>query len=291
MQKTCIINNYPMSYVEQGNGPTLLLVHGSLADYRYWAPQVSDLSSHFRVIALSLRYYWPWQWTGEDENFTIEQHASDIAAFISSIVGEPIHLIGHSRGAEVALQVALRFPELLNSLVLADPFVEFVSSCPRAGEAVKTANIAPAASESRQIAMELIKAGKVEAGLELFINTVSGDGVWRRLNQRRRQMPLDNAYTLLGQLQNVSHPFRRDALAAIHVPILLVNGERSADIYRKTVDTLGRIWPDAARITVAAAAHAMNAENPRAFNAAVLDFISPDSIIQGGANRLNSDSA
>ena len=137
MQKTCIINNYPMSYVEQGNGPTLLLVHGSLADYRYWAPQVSDLSSHFRVIALSLRYYWPWQWTGEDENFTIEQHASDIAAFISSIVGEPIHLIGHSRGAEVALQVALRFPELLNSLVLADPFVEFVSLMPQSGRSRK----------------------------------------------------------------------------------------------------------------------------------------------------------
>src|SRR5713101_8760100 len=62
--KTLPANGYPMSYLERGDGPTVVLVHGALSDYRYWTPQISSLSSHFRLIAVSLRHYYPERWNG-----------------------------------------------------------------------------------------------------------------------------------------------------------------------------------------------------------------------------------
>ena len=47
-----------MAYIEQGQGPPLVLVHGALIDYRYWAAQVEQFSAAHRVIAVSL------DWTG-----------------------------------------------------------------------------------------------------------------------------------------------------------------------------------------------------------------------------------
>jgi hypothetical protein len=37
-----------MAYYDRGLGPTVVLVHGSLSDYRYWMPQISSLSPHYR---------------------------------------------------------------------------------------------------------------------------------------------------------------------------------------------------------------------------------------------------
>jgi hypothetical protein len=57
--KTLSVSGYPMAYVERGFGPTVVLVHGATSDYRYWAPQLESLPSRFRVVAVSLRHYYP----------------------------------------------------------------------------------------------------------------------------------------------------------------------------------------------------------------------------------------
>ncbi len=53
--RTLHVNGYGMAYAEHGTGAPLLLVHGSLLDQRYWAPQMGPLGEDFRVVAPSLR--------------------------------------------------------------------------------------------------------------------------------------------------------------------------------------------------------------------------------------------
>jgi pimeloyl-ACP methyl ester carboxylesterase len=48
-----------LPYLERGAGEPLLFVHGSLCDYRYWAPQMEPLAQQFRCIVPSLSHYWP----------------------------------------------------------------------------------------------------------------------------------------------------------------------------------------------------------------------------------------
>ena len=51
------INHYPMAYQQHGRGEAVVLVHGSMGDYRTWIAQVPELSRHYRVFNLSLPRY------------------------------------------------------------------------------------------------------------------------------------------------------------------------------------------------------------------------------------------
>ncbi|MCJ2115670.1 hypothetical protein MKK65_03510 [Methylobacterium sp. J-001] len=73
------MQGYPLAYQEAGSGEPIVLVHGSLGDYRIWYAQVPVLSKQYRVLSLSLRHYYPERWDGVGEDFSISQHAADVA--------------------------------------------------------------------------------------------------------------------------------------------------------------------------------------------------------------------
>src|SRR5690242_12781309 len=78
--KTVTVNGYPMAYTDTGSGEPLVLVHGALNDYRIWYAQVPEFSKRYRVIALSLRHYYPEKWDGKGPGFTILEQAEDVVA-------------------------------------------------------------------------------------------------------------------------------------------------------------------------------------------------------------------
>lgn len=115
------INGYNMAYVEVGEGPPLVCVHGTLGDFRVWSPVLGPLSRRHRVLALSLRHFFPEHWDGAGSDFTIAQHVADVIGFVETLDGRPADLLGHSRGGHIAFRVAQQRPDLLRKLVLADP--------------------------------------------------------------------------------------------------------------------------------------------------------------------------
>src|SRR6266498_1583759 len=50
-------NGLSFAYVDEGSGTPVVLVHGSVSDYREWSKQMSQLARHYRVIAYSRRYH------------------------------------------------------------------------------------------------------------------------------------------------------------------------------------------------------------------------------------------
>src|SRR5437763_190509 len=72
------VNDHDMAYIEVGNGRPLVCVHGTFNDFRCWSPVLGPLSRKHRVIALSLRHFFPEQWDGRGGKFTIAQHVSDM---------------------------------------------------------------------------------------------------------------------------------------------------------------------------------------------------------------------
>jgi pimeloyl-ACP methyl ester carboxylesterase len=103
-------------YDQRGAGEPLVLLHGGVVDTRFFEPNIDALAARFRVFALELRGHGH---TPDVEGpFTYEALAQDTIDFIDAVVGGPVHFVGHSVGAGVALHVALRRPDLMRRLVL-----------------------------------------------------------------------------------------------------------------------------------------------------------------------------
>lgn len=260
------VNGYPMTYQDAGSGPTVVLIHGSIVDYRTWEPTVSELSSRFRVVAPSLRHHYPEPWDGVGTDFTIEQHAADVAALVEFLAVGQVHLLGWSRGGLVAVEMARQRPELIKTLILEDGTISV------AGEETDTMRHAKASVDNRLSALKsAIQCGEFERGAQQLVDALNGSGAWSRMPQERRQMMLDNIRTALA---DVRKPIPSEALAAFRMPMLLLTGENSPKSYAEFYESLRMICESGPTVVIPNAAHLMHVDNPVAFNEAVTKFVS-----------------
>lgn len=252
-----------------GSGRPLLMIHGSLCDYRYWAPQMSAFATNHRAIAVSLRRCWPERWDGAGDGYSIEAHVEDLISFVESLDAGEIDLIGHSRGGLVAFRMAQQQPRLVRRLVLAEPGVMPDASF------IEAANLDREQTEAwTRAAASRIAAGDIEGGVQLFIDGVSGTDIWKRTVPGFKRMALDNAHTLLGQAREHRKDITRAELEALRTPTLLIGGALSPKPFPQMLELLEHHLPDARRVMIPGARHAMNLSAPSVFNAAVLGFLS-----------------
>ncbi|QRY76891.1 alpha/beta hydrolase [Pseudomonas sp. PDNC002] len=265
------VNDYELTCREAGRGIPLVLVHGSLCDYRYWQGQFEALSARYRVIAPSLRHYFPEQWDGEGSGFTTGQHVGDVLALLDQLPG-PVHLLGHSRGGNLCLRVALAAPQRLRSLAMADPGGDF-SQDVFAHASIESPLSPMERNQFRQQALDMIRTGQIQAGLELFVDTVSGSGVWARSSRQFQEMATANAMTLIGQVQDHPAPIALAQLQELRLPVLLIGGARSPEPFPRIVQALQAGISDARTSMIAGASHGMNVIRPATFNRIVLEFV------------------
>ena len=255
-------------YVISGSGEPLVFVHGSLCDYRYWSSQTEFLSKHFLCMSVSLSHYWPADDACIQGDFGWKTHVAELAEFIAAMDLGPVHLVGHSRGGCVAFHVAREYPRLVKTLTLADP------GGPLQIDGMSEASLPPATNVLRAKVADLIESGAIDAGLELFVDSVSMPGFWRKSPSSFRTMAIDNAATLPKQFRDPLPAYSRDAARDVQCRTLLIEGEKSPRMFRKNVDKLAD-WVDyAEKQTIAGASHGMNVAKPGVFNRLVHAFVS-----------------
>ncbi len=252
-----------IAYVAEGQGPTLLLVHGSLCDYRYWEPQLRSLANRFHVVAPSLAHYHPRLPSAGHHPFSWYWHVQQLARFIQRSDFGRVHLLGHSRGAAVAWRLAVQHPELLSSVTLLDP----------GGPQGEATHFPPEVEALRTEAVRLIEVGQVDDGLRLFVDSVSRQGFWDRGGENFREMARDNAATLAPQLRDMLPRYWAEEARRCKLPVLLMDGERSPKMYRDNADFLQQSLPRVTRRTIAGASHGMSFTHVTRVNTAIVEFI------------------
>nr|WP_276081445.1 alpha/beta hydrolase [Methylobacterium sp. GC_Met_2] len=263
-----VVDGYPLTYQVTGSGEPLVLVHGSLNDYRIWYAQVPEFAKKYRVITMSLRHYYPERWDGKGDDFSVSQHAEDVAALIKQLGLSKVHLLGHSRGGAVVLMVAKAHPELIKTLILED--------------ASGMEGLLPDTPESRKMASETkelvgglrrnLADGNVEKAAQEFTDGLGGPGTWAKRSPAQRQILLDNMGTGVdsGERGNITCA----DIAKFDFLVLTLTGERSPKRYGEAFAAAQRCNAAVPTpIVIPNAAHAMNRENPEPFNASVLEFL------------------
>ncbi|WP_075795741.1 alpha/beta fold hydrolase [Massilia putida] len=256
-----------MPYVTRGTGAPLQFVHGSLCDYRYWNGQLDVLSQRFQCVSVSLSHYWPVDDTSIPGAFSWSTHVAELAEFITAMGIGPVHLVGHSRGGCVAFHLAREYPYLVQSLTLADP------GGPLLIDGMPEAPTAPATDALRAQAAALIGNGDIDAGLELFVDSVSMPGIWRKSPTAFRTMAIDNADTLPKQFRDPLPAYTRAAAESIRCRTLLIAGAKSPRVYRQNVETLVEWIADAEQRVIAGASHGMNVTHAAEFNRTIEAFV------------------
>jgi esterase len=263
------VNGYDMAYLEVGQGPPLVCVHGTLGDFRVWSPVLGPLSQRHRVIAVSLRHFFPAHWDGVGADYTIAQHVADVIAYIEALGAGRVDLMGHSRGGHIAFRVAQQRPDLLRHLVLAEPGGDLDASLAAIG-----ATAAPSSFGTRYVAAaQRIAAGDIDGGLAIFSEIVDGVDAWPRVAPTVRQTWRDNARTLFGQINERRQPFTLTDAEAIHTPTLFVGGADTPGALPAVLRSLAAHVPSARAEIIPNARHFMFEDDPVRFSAAVLEFL------------------
>lgn len=111
-------NGIRQHYIEAGEGPPVVLLHGFPETNYAWRKQIPVLSQHYRVIAPDLRGYGKTEKpaTGYDKR----NMALDLVALLDHLGIDRIALVGHDRGARVATRFAKDHPQRLDRLVVMD---------------------------------------------------------------------------------------------------------------------------------------------------------------------------
>lgn len=114
------INGIRLHWVEQGQGPVILLLHGFPEFWYSWRHQIDPLAAAgFRVIAPDMRGYNESAKPGDIDEYRIDRLTADIAALINRVSPSgKVVLVGHDWGGLVAWYTAMAHPDLLDRLVI-----------------------------------------------------------------------------------------------------------------------------------------------------------------------------
>jgi pimeloyl-ACP methyl ester carboxylesterase len=248
----------PIACWRSGEGPPLVLVHGTAADHGRWSPVLPAFEERFAVCAVDRRGRGG---SGDAEGYAIEREFEDVAAVVVSL-GEPVTLLGHSYGALVALEGAL-LTEKVRKLVLYDPGIEV------AGEEI----YAPEVIERLEA---LLEAGDRDGVVATTMREVAGlppETVEHMRSQPAWQARVAAAQTIPRELRAVkAYAFDPGRFENLGVPTLVLSGGESPAALRKAAEAVDEALPDSRAFVMSGQGHAAMDTGTDLFTTEVLRF-------------------
>jgi len=263
-----------LRFVERGTGIPVVFVHGSLGTLESWGPQIDAFATRFRVIAYSRRYHWPNAAQPDGQEYSLSLHADDLIGLIEALGLERVHLVASSYGAYVALLVTLRRPDLVRSLVLAEPpILPWLGRTPAGDSLLHTFD----RTVFKAARAAFVRDDSVGAVQRFWDGLAGATSPFDALPDGARARLLRSVFEL--RLETRADPADyMPALACkdiggIRSPVLLVTGERSPRMFHVINEELARCLAAEETVTVPGAGHGVNADNAGFYNGAVLQFL------------------
>ncbi len=265
----CASANGVSLYCEDtGTGAPVVFVHEFAGDCRSWEPQVRYFSRRYRCITYNARGYPPSDVPEAAEAYGQFQAADDIASVLDHFDIARAHIVGLSMGGFAAVHFGMRHGARARSLVVAgcgygappDRHVAFADSARAHAERIEEIGMAAFAADYSETSARLTMKRKDPRGFAEYLEQFG-------------------AHSALGSAMHMRHvqggrPSLWDfsgPLSALAMPVLVVSGDTDGDCLETGI-FLKRTIPDCAFWLAPDTGHAVNLEEPDAFNRQIEAF-------------------
>jgi 3-oxoadipate enol-lactonase len=269
------VGDLTLSYLARGTGEPVLLVHaGVLADW--FQPLLAEpaLTGRYRLISYHRANY------GQSSHvpgpLSVRDHARHARLLLLKLGIERAHVVGHSVGAAIALQLALDSPDVVHSLTVMDAAVSEqgnTSAPAREGQPGR-----PRQPPFMQEISDLVAAGRADLAVDAFMRNVCGSE-YRVVVDRMLPGAFEQAVADADGLFQQEIPalltwqFRPEQARRIACPTLVVAGGESPPIFAQRQQRLVEWLPNAEAFTLPGAGHLLMLEQPRALAEALAAFL------------------
>jgi len=261
-------NEIKMNYELTGKGISLVLIHGFTDNLNMWYKQVPEFSKHYQVLTYDFRGHG--QTETPNGEFSMELFADDLYALLKALNIENTCVLGYSMGGRIALEFALKYPEITSGLIMANMGV--------AGKELKMSKEqAELTGKHIRMVTRLCESGDIDALADELI------GKSLSLEFQERQPEICENYKKL-KLQNDPKHYSSviqamiramgtpPDLSRVECPVLLIAGEYDPFM---NIEVLKGMEKEMSRtaLKILGAGHATAIEAPEAFNEVVLEFM------------------
>src|SRR5450631_1605219 len=269
-----MLNGHEFWYLDSGEGPAVLFIHGLTSSHRNWAHLVDRLNTDYRVLAPDLFGH-----GASDKmmgNYSLGVHAATLRDLLDRLKIDRVTLVGHSFGGGIAMEFCYLFPERVDRLVLVSS-----GGLGRSVSPLLRAATVPGAGWL----LPLIASGWVRRRVEAAGRALTSAG-WRASSDTteiwRGFTSLDDADSrraFLATTRGVIDPGGQTVSAheylpmGIQVPTLVVWGTRDRMIPAWHATTAHQVIADSRVVLFEGAGHFPHLDQPERFAQLLSDFI------------------
>jgi len=210
----------------------VVALHCSGSSGRQWDPYVERLPAGLRLTAPDLMGSGRESAWTPGSPVTLEAEARRVLATFPGD-GAPVHLVGHSYGGAVALEIAMRWPEKVRTLTLYEP-VRFALL-----DHAETAGVRQLIMEAGTRIVQLVHSGRLHEAAAMFVDYWSGRGTWDKVPAPRRQTFAERMHKVACEFDALfGDDMPAEAYGQLTMPMRLIAGMRSPLPARKVVEQL-----------------------------------------------------
>jgi pimeloyl-ACP methyl ester carboxylesterase len=256
---------------------TVVLIHGVGMNQTVWSPQIEALTASYQVVVYDM--------LGHGDSAlptaapTLDEYASQLKALLDAMRIERAHVVGHSMGALVALEFALRHPQRTLSVVALNAVYDRT----------------PAQREAVMTRAATLGNVPLDTGVDATLSRWFGDPVPGHLTQAAQAVrglllsvdPVGYARTY--RLFACSDDAHVGRLASLAVPALYLTGERDPNSSPAMSRAMAAATPFGRAEIIANERHMMNLTDPEGVNERLLAFLAEASAEEVPRESINGE--